>query len=78
MRLKQYTRYLFGTVFFVFALNKLFPRDWVLENELPLFFAIMVYFLPDLAEAIMGTIVVTAVTLQLRDSFRSRTGDITV
>ncbi|MGI9549985.1 MAG: hypothetical protein ACR2MT_02200 [Aurantibacter sp.] len=66
MTVKKYIRYLFGTVFILFILNKFYLRPWVLENELPELFQIFVFSIPNLIEAILGTIILTGILLQLR------------
>ncbi len=64
--IKKYVRYLFGIVFILFILNKFYLRPWVLENDLPELFQIFVFSIPNLIEAILGTIILTAILLQLR------------
>lgn len=64
--IKKYVRYLFGIVFILFILNKFYLRPWVLENELPELFQIFVFSVPNLIEAILGTIILTGILLQLR------------
>lgn len=64
--IKKYVRYLFGVVFLIFILNKLYLRPWVIENELPLFFQIVVFSIPNLIEAIIGTLILTGILLHLR------------
>lgn len=49
-------------------------RPWVLENEMPEFFRILVLSVPNLAEAIVGTLVLTGILLQMRQYFNSRLG----
>lgn len=63
---KRYVSYLFGVVFVVFTLNKLYFRPWVIENELPPFFQRIVFSIPNLLEAILGTLVLTGILLHLR------------
>jgi hypothetical protein len=63
--IKKYIRYLFVIVFILFILNKFYLRPWVLENELPELFQIFVFSVPNLIEAILGTIVLTGILLQL-------------
>ncbi len=70
MRIKKYLRYLFGIAFVVFVLNKFFIRPWVIENELPEIFKIIVFSIPNLSEAIMGTICVTMIAFRLRRYFK--------
>lgn len=64
--IKPYVRYLFGIAFATFILNKLYIRSWVLENELPTVFQIVVFSIPNLIEAILGILILTAILLQLR------------
>lgn len=78
MRIKQYIRYLFATVFFVFILNKFYLRPWVLKNGSAPIVKGIVYSLPNLVEAIMGTIVVTALMLRLRDNTQIKTNDTSI
>lgn len=63
--IKKYIRYLFGIVFILFILNKFYLRPWVIENELPELFQILVFSVPNLIEAIIGTIILTGILLQL-------------
>ena len=67
--IKKYVRYLFGIVFAIFILNKFYLRPWVIKNELSTFFQIVVFSIPNLIEAILGTLVLTGVLLQLRQYF---------
>lgn len=64
--IKKYVRYLFGIGFLIFMLNKFYLRPWVLENELSEPFQIVVLSIPNLIEAILGTIILTGILLQLR------------
>ncbi|MDN5202711.1 hypothetical protein QQ008_15080 [Fulvivirgaceae bacterium BMA10] len=65
IRIKKYVRYLFGLAFLVFVLNKLYLRPWVLKNELPYFFQVIVYSIPNFIEAIMGTTVITGLSFRI-------------
>ena len=67
--IKKYVRYLFGTGFLVFMLNKFYLRPWVLENELPMPFQIFVLSIPNLIEAILGILIVTGILLQFKRYF---------
>ena len=53
-------------------------RPWVLEKELPEFFRIFVLSVPNLAEAIVGTLLLTGILLQIRQYFNKRLGDLKV
>jgi len=64
--IKKYVRYLFGVVFLIFILNKLYLRPWVVQNELSTFFQIIVFSIPNLIEAILGTLILTGILLHLR------------
>ena len=64
--IKKYVIYLFGIAFFVFILNKFYLKPWVLGNELPELFQIFVFSIPNLIEAILGTLILTGILLQLR------------
>lgn len=67
--MKKYVRYLFGIVFLLFILNNFYLRPWVLENELPAFFQIFVFSVPNFIEAILGTIILIGILSQLRMYF---------
>jgi hypothetical protein len=66
--IKKYVIYLFVTVFIMFVLNRLHVRPFVLENNYPDIFRIFVLSLPNFAEAVMGTLILTGILLQLRQS----------
>ena len=74
--IKKYIRYLFVIAILVFILNKLYLRPRVLEKELPEFFRIFVLSVPNLAEAIIGTLLLTGILLQMRQYFNKRLGDL--
>lgn len=67
--IKKYVRYLFGIVFVIFILNKFYLRPWVIKNELSVLFQIVVLSIPNFIEAILGTLILTGVLLQLRQYF---------
>ena len=67
--IRPYVRYLSGVAFATFILNKLYIRAWVIENELPTPFQIIVFSIPNLIEAVIGMLVLTAILLQLRQVF---------
>ena len=70
--IKKYIIYLFGVSIFIFVLNKLYFRPWVVENHLSGSFMIIVFSIPNLIEAIIGTLLLTGILLQLKQSFLSK------
>lgn len=74
--IKKYVRYLFGVAILVFFLNKFLLRPWVLENETSEFFQIIVLSIPNLIEAITGTLLLTGILLQLKNRFNNKMGHI--
>jgi hypothetical protein len=74
--IKKYVVYLFGIAILIFVLNKLYIRNWILENDLPDFFLIVTYSIPNLVEAIIATLILTGILLQLRQYFNKKLGSI--
>ncbi len=74
--IKKYVRYLFGVAILVFFLNKFLLRPWVLENETSEFFQIIVLSIPNLIEAIVSTLLLTGILLQLKHRFNKIMGHI--
>ncbi len=74
--IKKYIRYLFVITILVFILNKLYLRPLVLESQSPEFFKIFVLSVPNLAEAIVGTLLLTGVLWQIRQHFSTQLGDL--
>ena len=74
--IKKYVIYLFSIAFLIFVLNKLYIRTWILENELPEFFLIVAYSIPNLLEAIIGTLLLTGILLQIRHHFNKKFGSV--
>lgn len=74
--IKKYVRYLFGIAILIFFLNKFYLRPWVLGNELPEFFQIVVFSIPNLVEGIVGTLALTGILLQLRQYFNKKAGKV--
>ena len=74
--IKKYVRYLFGMAILVFFLNKFLLRPWVLKNETSAFFQIIVLSIPNLIEAIVGTLLLTGILLQLKQHFYKKMGHI--
>jgi hypothetical protein len=74
--IKKYIRYLFGVAILVFFLNKFILRPWVLENEMSELFQIIVLSVPNLIEAIVGTLLLTGILLQMKHRFNNKLGHI--
>ena len=74
--IKKYVRYLFGTAILVFILNKLYLRPWILENDVPDIFLIVTYSIPNLIEAVIGTLILTGILLQTRQYFNQKFGNL--
>ena len=74
--IKKYIRYLFGVAILVFLLNKFVLRPWVLENEMSELFQIIVLSIPNLIEAIVGTLLLTGILLQMKHRFYMKIGHI--
>lgn len=72
--IKNYVIYVFGIVIFIFMLNKLYLRSWILEKELPGIFAIISLLIPNLIEAITLTLILNGIFLQAREHFSKRLG----
>jgi hypothetical protein len=64
--IKKYVSYLFVTVSIMFVLNRFYVRPFVLENDFPDIFPIVVLSLPNFCEAVMGTLLLTGILLQMR------------
>ena len=74
--IKKYVRYLFGVSILIFFLNKFLLRPWVLENDTSKFFKIIVLSIPNLIEAIVGTLLLTGILLELKHRFSKKLGHI--
>ena len=70
--IKKYVSYLFVTVSIMFVLNRFYLRPFVLENDYPDIFQIVVLSLPNFSEAVMGTLLLTGILLQLRQFLRDK------
>jgi len=57
-------------------LNKLYIRKWILENDLPDFLLIVTYSIPNLIDAIIVTLILTGILLQVRQHFNKKLGSI--
>ena len=78
MRLKPLIRILFITAFLIFVLNKFYLRPLVLKMESFSIAKVFVYSVPNLCEAIMGTIVATALLFMLNNRLKLKLRDIYV
>lgn len=67
--IKKYVRYLFLISVLVFVINKFYLRPWVLENEQSEVSRIIVLSLPNLIEAIVGSLILTGILFQLKVRF---------
>jgi len=74
--IKKYVIYLFGISILIFVQNKLYIRKWIIDNESPDFLLIVTYSIPNLIEAIIVTLILTGVLLQLREYFNKQLGSI--
>ncbi len=76
MVVKPYVRILFLGAIVVFVFNKFVVRPWVLMAGLPAFFEVLVNSLPNLSEAIIGTLLLTGIGSRLRARSAGRLGDL--
>ena len=74
--IKKYVRYLFGFEILIFVLNKLYLRPWILENEFSGIILILTNSVPNLLEAIIATLILTGILLQIRQYFNDKMGTI--
>ena len=74
--IKNYIRYIFLLAFMGFLFNKFYLRPWVLKNDYPFFFDIVVYSFPNFVEAVMGTTLLVGIILQLKIHFYKQIGKI--
>jgi hypothetical protein len=74
--IKNYIKYLFGVEILVFVLNKYDLKPWVLANDARDALAIFVFSIPNLVEAIVGTLIITGILFQTKDYFKARFGHI--
>jgi len=73
--IKNYIKYLFGVAILVFVLNKYGLRPWVLANDAHDALAIFVFSIPNLVEAIVGTLIITGILFQTKDYFKALVSD---
>ncbi len=76
IQIKKYVRYLFAIAILLFILNKLFIRPWLLGNDVSDIFLMITFSFPNLAEAIIATLLLTGILLQIRQYFNKRFGSI--
>lgn len=57
-------------------MNKLYLRSWILENDVHNIFQIVTYSIPNLIEAIIGTLILTGILLQARQYFNQKLGNL--
>ena len=74
--IKKYIRYLFGFAILIFVLNKLYLRPWILENEFSGIILILTNSVANLLEAIIATLILTGILLQIRQYFNDKMGTI--
>ncbi len=67
---------MFGLAALAFILNKMYIRPWILKQELPEVLQVITYSIPNLIEAIIGTLILTGILLQGRQYFREKLGSI--
>ncbi|SKB74500.1 hypothetical protein SAMN05660776_2764 [Salegentibacter holothuriorum] len=72
--IKKYVIYLFGGSIFIFLLNKLYFRSWIFKNDVPEFLHILSFSIPNLIEAIIATLILTGILLQVREHFNKKFG----
>jgi hypothetical protein len=75
MVVKPHVRVLFLGAIVVFVFNKFVFRPWILEAGLPTFFDVLVNSLPNLSEAIIGTLLLPGIGFELRARLAGRLGD---
>jgi len=76
MVVKPHVKALFLGAISLFVFNKFLVRPWVLGAGLPAFFDVLVNSLPNLSEAIVGTLLLTGIGLRLRARSSGRLGDL--
>ena len=66
MRFKLHVRVIFLIGLVVFILNKMVIRPWVLEHDYNSIIKIITLSIPNTIEAILGTLLVTGILIQLK------------
>ena len=74
VQIKKYVRFVFVISFLIFIINKLYLRQWVLENNTSNIYLLLVNSIPNFAEAVIGTFLLTGILLQVRQYNRQRFG----
>jgi len=67
-------RYLFGVSILIFIINKFIFRPWAIENEFSPVWLIIAFSIPNLIEAVAGTLLLTGILFQLREFFFKQMG----
>ena len=73
IQIKKYIIYFFGVAILLFILNKLYVGPWILENELSGFALILTNSIPNFFEAIIVSLILTGIFLQIRLFYLSKT-----
>ena len=69
IQIKKYVKYLFAVCMLLFILNKTFLRPLIIKNEITGFVLILSNSIPNFFEAVMGTLILTAILFTIRLSF---------
>jgi hypothetical protein len=69
IKIKKYVRYFFGISVLLFVLNKLYLRSWILDHDFSGITLLITKSIPNLLEAVMGTLLLTGILLQINQSF---------
>ncbi len=67
--IKKYVRYIFIIAILIFFINKFYIRPWILKEGIGGVLLVFTYSIPNLIEAIVGTLILTGILLQLRALF---------
>lgn len=62
--IKKEIKVLFLACFLLFIFNKTFIRKWILNEEVPKVLELISYSIPNFFEAILGTLILTAIFLR--------------
>ena len=69
--LKRHIRVIFLAGFILFLLNKFVLRPWILANDAPQFLKVIAWSIPNLIEAVMGSILLTGALFYLQNKLVS-------
>jgi len=69
IQIKKYVKYLFAVCMLLFILNKIFLRPLIIKNEMTGFVLVFSNSIPNFFEAVMGTLILTAILFAIRLSF---------